>query len=217
MISSESRKRLSYVFIYSIAMAFFEAAVVVYLRHLFYPEGFSFPLRPIDKSLIVIELARELSTITMLLAVSFLAGEKPWERFAYFAFAFGIWDIFYYVWLKVAINWPSSIFDWDILFLIPIPWIGPVIAPVLISVLLIVSGILILARVDAGYTFAPKRLAWVMSIAATAIILYSFMSDVKATLHFQMPNPYQYWLLLLGLALYVIAMISSLVEKTIRF
>jgi hypothetical protein len=54
--------------------------------------------------------------------------------------AFGVWDIFYYVFLKVLTGWPHSLMDWDILFLLPLPWWGPVIAPVSIAVLMILWG-----------------------------------------------------------------------------
>jgi len=33
-----------------------------------------------------------------------------------------------------------SLLDWDILFLLPLPWWGPVLAPVLIALLMIVWG-----------------------------------------------------------------------------
>ncbi|HDH53378.1 MAG TPA: hypothetical protein ENH24_02710, partial [Nitrospirae bacterium] len=135
--------KITWVTVFGIAMAFVESAVVVYLRAIFYPEGFAFPLNRLADYRILVEVLREIATIFMLLSVACLAGKKFWERFAYFMLSFGIWDIFYYVWLKLLLNWPSSIFDWDILFLIPLPWIGPVIAPVSIALMMIVFSILI--------------------------------------------------------------------------
>ena len=61
----------------------------------------------------------------------------------YTAIAFGVWDIFYYVFLKIIYDWPKSLFDWDILFLLPLPWWGPVLAPVCIAALMIVWGTLV--------------------------------------------------------------------------
>ena len=191
------------VIAFAIAFAYVEASVVVYLREIIYPEGFAFPLKSIPFNLIVIELFRELATMIMLATVAVLAGKRVWERFGYFIVAFGIWDIFYYIWLKATIGWPASLVEWDILFLIPVPWIGPVLAPVLISVLMIVVGLLITRLYARECEFRPGWLSWGFAIAATALILYSFMRDFSATLNQQMPQPYQWGWLILGLILYI--------------
>jgi len=190
-------------------MGYFEAAVVVYLRELFYPGGFSFPLKLMSERLIIIELFREASTIAMLIAVAALAGKKFWERFGYFLILFGVWDIFYYIWLKATINWPSSIFDWDILFLIPLPWIGPVIAPSLVALLMIVTGIAITRLFNRGYDFKPTGITWLLAVIATIAILYSFMRDIDAGLYQTVPKPYCYRMLCAGLVLYAAAFIPS--------
>lgn len=203
--------RLFYIILFAIAMGYFEAALVVYLRELLYPEGFSFPFKFIPLKLAVIEIGREAATVVMLIAVSALAGKKFWERFGYFIILFGIWDIFYYVFLRLTIGWPSTIFEWDVLFLIPLPWIGPVIAPVLVAVLMIVCGVLITRMVHNGCDFRVTRFSWIAACAATAVILFSFMRDFDATLHQQLPQPYWYWLLVLGLALYCWAFVQSYV------
>jgi hypothetical protein len=199
------RKRIAYAVIFAVAMGYFEAAVVVYLRQIFYPGGFSFPLKIIPTNLLKVELAREFATMIMLAAAAALAGKRFWERFGYFIIMFGIWDIFYYVWLNVAIAWPASFFDWDILFLIPLPWIGPVIAPVLISIMMIISGVIIVRLFARGRSFCPTVLAWVFALIGTAAILFSFMRDTDATLHQRMPSPYLYSFLLIGLICYAIA------------
>ena len=98
--------KLTWAAIFSISTGFVEAAVVVYLRRIYYPEGFSFPLKPLIDNLMGVEVLREAATIFMLLSAAALAGKKIWERFAYFLFCFGVWDIFYYVWLKVLLDWP---------------------------------------------------------------------------------------------------------------
>lgn len=198
-------------------MGYFEAAVVVYLRGMFYSEGFSFPLKLIPARLAVIEICRETATIVILITVSMLAGRKFWERFGYFLILFGVWDICYYIFLKVTIDWPSTVFDWDVLFLIPLPWIGPVIAPSLVAVLMTAVGISITCLVDKSYDFRPTGLSWILSIAATTMILYSFMRDFDATLHQQMPRAYSYWMLIAGLFLYCTAfghVYRSVVEKS---
>lgn len=209
MRSHPYRTNLITVSLFAVAMGYLEAVVVVYLRELYYPEGFTFPLKLAPVKFIVIELFREVATIVMLLTVAALAGKKFWERFGYFMILFGVWDIFYYIWLIVTINWPLSLLDWDILFLIPLPWVGPVIAPCLIALLMVVVGVSITDLFRRGIDFKPTGLTWVLTLIATVIILYSFMRDVEAGLHQAVPQPYRYWLLFLGLALYCIAYIIS--------
>ncbi|MBI3585723.1 MAG: hypothetical protein HY088_01170 [Ignavibacteriales bacterium] len=200
---------LFWVAIFAIAFAFVESSVVVYLRALYYPQGFSLPLKIISRHHIYIELAREFSTIMMLVAVGALAGATRWQKFSYFMIAFGVWDIFFYVWLKVCINWPASLLDWDILFLLPVPWIGPVLAPVLISVLMIIGGVFIIKKEAEEGKFHPTKLVWFLTILGTAIILYSFTSDFRATLKLQLPNPYHYELLAIGLGFYLAGMAAA--------
>jgi len=210
----DHRIRVIFILLFGVAMAYVEAMAVVYLRELLYPEGFSFPLKLIPLNLIAMELFRELASVVMVVAVAAIAGKKFWERFGYFIILFGIWDIFYYIWLKVTIDWPSSFFDWDILFLMPIPWIGPVIAPVLVALLMVITGLSIISLFARGYTFRPTALAWVLSVFGTAALLFSFMRDTGATLYQQMPQPYMYGLLIVGLLLILIAYLVSY-RKTI--
>ena len=198
-------RKILWVTVFAIAMALVEAAIVVYLRAIYYPDGFALPLKAISVQHYIIELGREAATILMLISVAALCGRRFWEKFAYFIICFGIWDIFYYVWLKVALGWPSSVFDVDILFLIPLPWIGPVIAPVAISVFMIVIGLLMVSLHKGGHEFRPSLLTWILTIIGTLIILYSFMKDLDATIHFQMPLPYRYDLLAAGVILYGVA------------
>jgi len=204
---SDQRRRIiwSAVLLFAVAMAYFEAAIVVYLRELFYPGGFSFPLILIPTRLVLIELGRELASLVMLAAVAVIAGRNRWERFGYFLVTFGVWDIFYYVFLKVTIDWPASLLDWDILFLIPLPWIGPVIAPCLVALEMIVAGALIVRLYRQARQFRPGWPSWALGSAATASVLYSFMRDTAAGLHRQMPRPYGYAYLIAGMLLYAVA------------
>ena len=199
-------RKIFWILVFGIAMALVEAAVVVYLRALYYPEGFAFPWKMITTRHLIVELGRETATILMLVSVAALIGKRFWEKFAYFIICFGFWDMFYYLWLKLALGWPSSLLDWDILFLIPLPWIGPVIAPVSIAIMMILAGLLIIALYKRGYDFRPSFLTWVLTIIGTLTILYSFMRDTGAGLHQQMPLPYRYDLLIAGEILYVLAL-----------
>lgn len=207
--------KIIWLTVFGISMAFIESAVVVYLRAIYYPEGFAFPLKAFTDFKILVEVLREAATLFMLLSVACLAGKKFWERFAYFILSFGIWDIFYYIWLKVLLDWPSSLFEWDVLFLIPLPWIAPVIAPVSIAVLMLVFSVLIVHSFSKGHDFRPVPVSGILALAGTAVVLYSFMYDVNATLHLQMPKPYRYGLLAIGDMLFVAAFIISYL-KTIR-
>ncbi|MDP2983256.1 MAG: hypothetical protein Q8O92_08000 [Candidatus Latescibacter sp.] len=205
--------RVLTVLAFAAAMGYLEAAVVVYLRALYYPEGFSFPLKLIPSEIAVIEIVREAATIVILLAVAMLAGKRFWERFGYFLILFGVWDIFYYVWLKVALGWPASMFDNDILFLIPLPWIGPVIAPVLISILMTTIGISLTRRLHCGLEFRPPVLSWMLGSAATILILYSFFDFSGAVSKQAAPDDYKYPILVIGLILYGISYVVAVLES----
>lgn len=128
--------------IFAVSMGLLEAIVVVYIRELYYPEGFRFPLKELPIWLIIIEWVREISTLLMLGTVAWITGKNFVKRLTAFLFLFGIWDILYYIGLKIFIGWPESILTWDILFLIPVTWVGPVLAPVLCSILMISMAIL---------------------------------------------------------------------------
>jgi hypothetical protein len=201
----KQKRKLTEIVVFAIAFAFVESAVVTYLRFIYYPAGFSFPLRMLGTSHVLVELAREFATIVMLVLVGSLAGNTRWQKFSYFLVAFGVWDIFYYVWLKIILDWPASLFDWDILFLIPLPWIGPVIAPVLISALMIAGGVLIIRAEEHDGGFHAPLSAWVVSSLASIVVLFTFMRDTGATLYSQLPQPFLYALFILGMALYVAA------------
>jgi hypothetical protein len=127
-----------------------------------------------------VELPRELATLVMLLAVGMLAGGNWWARLGYAAVAFGVWDIFYYVFLKVMCGWPHSLLDWDVLFLLPLPWWGPVLAPVLISLLLILWGTSASRFAPAGPVTSPVLRVWAVSALGAALALYVFMADTLA-------------------------------------
>lgn len=196
-------RKIIWVMLFAIAFAYVEASVVVYLRAIYYPDMFEFPLKMIRTDHLVVELFREAATILMLAALGIVAGQRGWQRFGFFCIAFGVWDIFYYIWLKATLDWPSSLTEWDVLFLIPLPWIGPVIAPASIALLMTLCGIDIVVRTARRQFFAPTLLSWLLAIFATALILFSFMYDTDATLRGQMPRPYRYELLIAGVLLYV--------------
>jgi len=175
-------------------MAFVESAVVVYLRAIYYPSGFTFPIAIIPDRMVGIEVGREAATLLMLIAVSALAGKDRWERFLLFCLAFGVWDIFYYVWLRVFIGWPPSLLTWDILFLIPVPWIGPVLAPLIVSVGLIGGSSWLLRLKSRGIRLRFAGWHWALAVGGGLLVLASFTLDWRLTLQGEYPPPFRWWL-----------------------
>ncbi len=202
--------KLIWIWIYGIAMAYIESAIVVYLRIIYYPDGFSFPLKIIPVSMAMVEIGREAMTMVMLLAISLLVGRNFRQRISLFMMSFGIWDIFYYVWLKIFLNWPPSLFSWDILYLIPVPWTGPVLAPVLVSLVLILAAFLILSLDRKNLHFALTKLEWILIGSAVFTIFVSFIFDFQNIVHRGMPAPFRwdiFWVDLFRVLLYFFAAI----------
>ncbi len=170
-------KIIFWVILFAIAMGFLESAVVVYLRQLYYPGGFAFPLKPIPASMARVEFFRELSTVIMLVACGILAGNGRLQRFAFFALAFAVWDLFYYVFLYLCLGWPQSLGEWDILFLIPVPWVGPVWAPCLLSVIMIIGALHIIYRTQADSSCRVPLTLWWWLLSGAFICIVAFMWD----------------------------------------
>lgn len=172
------RERWLTVVVFAIAMAWVEAACVYYLRVLTnridpYQES---PL-PLQGVLGHVELVREGATLLMLISVGMLAARTWRRRLAYALIAFGTWDIFYYLFLRIITDWPRSPFDWDVLFLLPLPWWGPVLAPVCIALLMIVWGTLATQSAEPTPAAAFTWMLWASSALGIALALYLFMAD----------------------------------------
>ena len=175
-------RRWLVVVLYAVAMAWVEAAVVYYLRSLIHRiEPYQPCPLPIAGGFGKAELVREIATLIMLCTVGWLAGATWRARLGYSVVAFGVWDIFYYVFLRVMTGWPKSLLDWDILFLIPLPWWGPVWAPTSIALLMILWGTFMtkVERFPGSSRFHWKFLA-VGGIGA-ALALFTFMADAIRT------------------------------------
>lgn len=165
------RTRWTVVMAFAIAMAWVEAASVFYIRALadriepYQPN----PL-PIEGALGNVELWREAATLVMIATVGVLAGRTWRRRAGYAALAFGTWDIFYYVFLRIISGWPRTLLDWDILFLLPLPWWGPVLAPVSIALVMIIWGTLATQSADGATDAAwASALGWVGIVLALAV------------------------------------------------
>jgi hypothetical protein len=140
--------RLAWIVLFAIGMAFTEACVVVYIRQIYdaLESPVDLDIRAAERFtrihpwVLTVERYREVSTIVMLIAVAHLAGRSARERWGVYLLSFGVWDIWYYVWLYALIRWPPSLLTTDILFLIPCPWVAPVLLPVLAATPMAVAG-----------------------------------------------------------------------------
>jgi hypothetical protein len=176
------RTRWAIVMVFAIAMAWVEAASVFYIRALVdriepYQAD---PLPPdaMNGALGTVELWREAATLVMIVTLGVLAGRTWRRRAGYAALAFGAWDIFYYLFLRLISGWPRTLLDWDILFLLPLPWWGPVLAPVSIALVMILWGTL--ATQSDGATDAPW--AWALASFGIVLALAVFMIDTGRAL-----------------------------------
>lgn len=176
----EWKTTLLWVTVFSIAMGYLESAVVIYLREIYYPGGFDFPLGPLNGEIVMAEIGRELATLVMLLSLGILAGKNRAQRFAYFIYSFAIWDIFYYIFLKILIDWPDSLMTWDVLFMLPLIWVGPVISPLIVSATMIVLAFIILIIKSSGLPLVINRYTWSFFIIGSLILILSFVWDYSA-------------------------------------
>jgi hypothetical protein len=171
------KNKIIWLTAFSIAMGFLEGAVVVYLREIYYPKGFDFPLVPITSTIAITELLREAATLIMLIGIGILTGKNKAERFVCFLYSFAVWDIFYYVFLKLLLNWPASLFTWDILFLLPVPWVGPVLAPCITSLSMIVLFGYVMFYSNKYNKLNIITTEWRWLIIGSLVVIASFIWD----------------------------------------
>jgi hypothetical protein len=171
------RLKFIWLAIFAMAMGFLEGIVVIYLRELYYPDGFKFPLTLLSPRLVTVEWIREISTLIMLAAVGIITGRNNRQRLFYALFAFGVWDIFYYVALKLLVGWPAGLLTWDLLFLIPLSWLGPVLAPVINSITMIAMALLIIGSEEEGFIVRIARGEWALIYGGALVILYTYLID----------------------------------------
>jgi hypothetical protein len=200
------------LFLFGISFGYVEAAVVIYLRALYEPlrqrltpgraPGDLFPLvdrermvavSPETERLLKVEVIREAATLIMLASAAMLvAGERSLWLPA-FSIAFGVWDISFYLFLKLWVDWPASLLTWDLLFLLPVPWASPVLAPVLVSLTIIGCGLTALYR---PVYIRPRE--WIGLILGGALVIVSFTWDFRYLLAGNLPHPFAWWLFLTG-------------------
>lgn len=202
-------RRAAWLALFGVAFGILEAAVVVYLRELYYPDGFRFPIVIIPDRVAVVELVRELATLLMLAAIAMVAGRDRMDRFFVFAFLFGVWDMVYYVGLWAFLGWPPSLFTWDVLFLIPLPWLGPVIYPVVVS-LFLVGGFLVHERMRArGLEVFLTIGEWTVAWGGALIVIAAFCWNWRAVVDGTVPDSFPAALFAAGLIVGVVPFVRA--------
>ncbi|HEV2494180.1 MAG TPA: hypothetical protein VG204_14030 [Terriglobia bacterium] len=202
--------------LFGISFGYVEAAVVVYLRvlneplrqqfHLERGPDDLFPVVTLDQlkavspdtlRLLKTEVAREAATLVMLgtVALCLCANLRQWV--ASFVILFGVWDIAFYAFLRLLIGWPRSVLTWDLLYLIPVPWVGPVLAPVLVSLSMIGAGFVVLVREWTGKPVHLGPVNWLGIVAGGLIIVLAFTWDHRNIMAGGMPNPFN-WPMFIG-------------------
>jgi len=177
-VMSPGWRRWWVVVFYALAMAWVESAVVFYLRfHMDRLVPYQPNPLPEIGGFALAEVVREAATMVMLATVGCLAGKTWRSRFAFALLAFGVWDIAYYLWLVPLTGWPRSILEWDILFLIPLPWWGPVWSPVSIAALMILFGTLVGIHDSSDRPLWPNKVSCWAAAIGVVLALYVFMAD----------------------------------------
>jgi hypothetical protein len=204
------------VIVYGVAMGFLEAVVVVYLRAAIglTPAGLVPAYDPATFDAFAgVEIARELATLVMIGAVGWLAGRSGLERLAWAAVAFGVWDIVYYLGLRITVGWPPSLGTLDVLFLVPTPWIGPVWAPILASVALVAFGLAAARRLRAGQPIIISPWRVIGALAGAALVIFGFVVDADRILAGEAGGWTGWPLFGAGMALASAAIVTALVDN----
>lgn len=193
------KKQFTWLIIWGVAFGMIEAAVVIYLRKIYYPDGFDFPIVWADFDVALVEIIREFATLVLMWSLATLLHKRLVNKIATFMIVFGEWDIFYYVFLKLFLGWPASFATWDILFLLPYPWVGPVWPPVLVSVALIYAGYCILDSHFRGQDLTIYRRDWLQILFAGIVIIISFLIPGKSVIDQTVPTHYPWTIFAIGL------------------
>ena len=222
------RRALLALALFTVSFGYVEAAVVAYLREIYqplharlYPDRASddlFPLITLDQlrsegphhiHCLNTELVREAATLIMLAAAALAVAPTFRTWLAAFSIVFGLWDISFYAFLKLLLDWPNSLLTWDLLFLLPVPWVGPVLAPVLVSLAMIAAGTVTLYRESAGQPIPLRTRHWLSASIGGLLIVLAFGWDFPNTSAGRDPNPFHWPLFALGLAVGLTAFLHA--------
>ncbi len=207
------------VLAFGMAMGYLEATVVVYLRAaLGLDPRIAVPVADPGAfdAYAGIEIARELATLLMIAAVGWLAGRSWIERLAWAAVVFGAWDIVYYVGLRLTIDWPPALDTWDVLFLVPLTWVGPVWAPMAVSAALVGFGLAAAWTPRAGRSIDIGLPGMLVALAGGGLVILSFLVDADRVLDGD-TSPWSAWApFWLGMALAAAAALMALARGASR-
>ncbi len=208
--SRETSWRWIWVVTFAAAFAWVEMAVVLYLHEICFSGSLSFPLPLAWKNgelvvnhLMRVEFGREIAAFLILAAVACTAGRNLWQKFAFFLIAFGVWDIFFYIWMRLGAGWPENLLTWNILYALPLPWVAPVLAPLLIAFAMAAAGGLILYFENKGHEIRWRWFDWIIMFGCASLMLAAFWWDWKNIIRVPadppntgIPNPFAWWLYL---------------------
>jgi hypothetical protein len=225
---SEFWRTVAGLVLFAIAFGYVEAAVVMYLRSIylplrahFYPALSAselFPLFSLDQlrslgpehiARLNVELGREFATLLMLSGVALATARKPREWIGAFLLCFGFWDIAFYSFLELFLHWPTSLLTWDVLFLLPVPWVGPVIAPILVSLSMIVAALAWLWREYGDKPFHLTRMRWGLILLGGTTVFVAFIYDFPNTASGGIPNAFRWDIFFVGEAIALLAFATA--------
>ena len=198
-----SDRRSSYAALCTFATAFgwTEASTVVYLRALTpQPPALAAVQLPevFLTSFLPGELVREACTMALLVSASWLAARRRRDFVGAFLLTFGLWDLVYYAALRLLVGWPETLSSPDILFLIPVPWIGPVWAPMTVATVFVAAGTFLFLTPERKVRYSVGDAA-ILLTSATAIVASFFVSWQAATAQQYAPDAFRPWLYWAGL------------------
>ena len=190
------RSALASLWIFAVAFGCIEGATVVYLmatapKAVRSASGL-FPLSALSPRLITIELVREACTLILLAAVAWSAGHRWRDRIGAFLLTFGLWDLVYYGALRVMLGWPESFRTWDVLFLIPAPWVAPVWVPSIVAAIFIVAGTHLFWTSEDEHKYLLHD--FVLLTASAAAIVIACLISSNAALTVEQPTHFPLWL-----------------------
>lgn len=214
----------TYTAIWLLALAFgvIEGSVAVYLREIYVRDAslgassriadLPITLVYLPQRLVSLEIVREACTMILLAAVAWLSGRRLADRAGAFLLAFGVWDLVYYAVLRAFLGWPSHVSTWDVLFLIPVPWVAPMWAPALVAVLFVAAGSYLFWTPGPG-----RRYGWgdaAVLGAAALLTLASFLVESDSAVVHRVPERFPLWLYWSGVVLAVAGFVR--VERPLR-
>jgi hypothetical protein len=213
-------RRLLLLILFGVAFGYAEAATVVYIRVMYEPiHQRLFPDRaPNDLFPFIslerwareapsytqgpgLKIGREVSTIVLVAVMAWGVSRTVAQWFASFTLCFGVWDLAYYLWLWVLTGWPASLFDWDMLFVVPLPWVAPVLAPLLVAATMTATGVVYLWLEASGRPPRPRAGHWAAVLLGGLTILAAFWWDYRNIEASGYPAPFHWTLFLAGLGL----------------